>query len=107
LILPLNLRLPQLVIMTRSNGRPEPEVIMNYADGFSYSKGKMEEAFRPGGILEKAPAKAAKDHLVPVPKREDVDLIVHEFEIPRGQAEKVLTENGGDVGKTLRALITP
>ncbi len=46
-----------------------------YADGFAYSKHKMEEAFRPGGFLEKVapkPPAAAKDPL----KREDVDLIV-------------------------------
>lgn len=75
------------------NGRPEPEVIMNvrfqpytlmfthltclqYADGFAYSKGKMEEAFRPGGILEKPPTKPAKDPNAPPIKREDIDLIV-------------------------------
>lgn len=80
--------------MTQSNGRPEPEVIMNvmslcfpqathyslgtyfkYADGLSYSKGKMEEAFRPGGILEKPPTKATKGPL-PALKREDIDLVV-------------------------------
>ncbi|KAF8077619.1 hypothetical protein FPV67DRAFT_3789 [Lyophyllum atratum] len=93
--------------MSRSNGRPEPEVIMNFADGFSYSKGKMEEAFRAGGILDKTPAKVAKDPAVAALKREDVDLIVHEFEIPRSQAEKALVDNGGDVAKALLALITP
>ena len=39
----------------------------------AYSKGKMEEAFRPGGILDK-PYKSAKESLHV--KREDVDLIV-------------------------------
>ncbi|KDR73696.1 hypothetical protein GALMADRAFT_251497 [Galerina marginata CBS 339.88] len=96
--------------MSRSNGRLESEVIMNYADGFAYSKHKLEEAFRAGGFLDKAPAKLpalahAKDPNSPFPKREDVDLIVHEFEISRVQAEKVLSENGGDVGKALRALV--
>ncbi|KJA24298.1 hypothetical protein HYPSUDRAFT_136646 [Hypholoma sublateritium FD-334 SS-4] len=91
--------------MSLSNGRPEPEVIVNYADGFAYSKHKMEEAFRPGGFLEKVapkPPAASRDPL----KREDVDLIVHEFEISRAQAEKVLSENGSDVVKALNALIT-
>lgn len=32
---------------------------------------------------------------------------MHEFEITRPQAEKALLENGGDVGRTIRALITP
>jgi len=92
--------------MSRSNGRPEPEVIINYADGFAYSKGKMDEAFRPGGILDgKGPVKAVKDNSSHAFKKEDVDLIVHEFEIPRNQAEKVLVENGGDITKALRGLV--
>jgi len=80
---------------------------MNYADGFSYSKGKMEEAFRAGGILDKAPPKAVKDASITSLKREDIDLIVHEFEIPRGQAEKALAEHGGDINKTLQSLVSP
>ncbi|GLB34613.1 hypothetical protein LshimejAT787_0201780 [Lyophyllum shimeji] len=93
--------------MSQSNGRPEPEVIMNFADGFSYSKNRMEEAFRAGGILDRAPTKPAKDPAVTALKREDVDLIIQEFEIARPRAEKALAENGGDVVKTLLALITP
>ncbi|KAG5644242.1 hypothetical protein DXG03_008837 [Asterophora parasitica] len=97
--------------MSRSNGRPEAEVIMNFNDGFSYSKGKMEEAFRPGGILEKVPqavgAKPVKDAAVAALKKDDIDLVVREFEIPRAQAEKALVENGGDLVKTLSALIKP
>jgi len=97
--------------MSRSNGRLEAEVIMSYADGYAYSKHKMEEAFRPGGFLDKPPAKSpyalSKDPTLHPPKREDVDIIVHEFEIPRVQAEKVLSENGGDLTKALTALVTP
>ncbi|KAH9484450.1 hypothetical protein JR316_0003932 [Psilocybe cubensis] len=98
--------------MSRTNGRLEPEVIMNYADGFAYSKGKMEEAFRPGGFLDKPAAKSpasianAKESNTPALKREDIDLIVHEFEITRAQAEKALSENDSDIGKTLRALVS-
>ena len=47
--------------------------LFQFADGLSYSKGKMEEAFRPGGLLEK-PYKATKD--TAAVKREDVDIIV-------------------------------
>lgn len=36
----------------------------------------MEEAFRAGGVLEKAPVKAPKDSSAPQVKREDLDLIV-------------------------------
>jgi len=32
-------------------------------------------------------------------------LQVHEFEITKAQAEKVLSENGGDVMKALNALV--
>ncbi|KAF9450246.1 hypothetical protein P691DRAFT_665707 [Macrolepiota fuliginosa MF-IS2] len=93
--------------MARSNGRPEPEVIMNFVDGFSYVKARVEEAYKPGGILEKAPPKPTRDPALAALKREDIDLIVHEFEITRAQAEKALLENGGNVTKTIRALITP
>ncbi|KAF9478506.1 hypothetical protein BDN70DRAFT_879945 [Pholiota conissans] len=99
--------------MSVSNGRPEAEVIVNYADGFAFSKYKMEEAFRNGGFLERPAVKSpaalahARDALGPAPKREDVDLIMHEFEISRAQAEKVLSENGGDVVKALTALVDP
>lgn len=84
--------------LSRANGRPEAEVIVNFADGYSYSKGKMEEAFR-SGLMDKPSPKAGKEaHAF---KREDVDLLVHELEIPRAQAEKMLAANKGDVAKTL------
>lgn len=52
---------------------------VQFTDGFAYSKGKLEEAYR-NGLLDKPPAKPAKDAVGPV-KREDVDLIVglHRF----------------------------
>jgi len=78
-----------------------------FSDGFSYVKGKMEEAFRAGGLLDKTPAKAVKDPAIAALKREDIDLILREFEFVRPQAEKALAENGGDVRKTLIALVTP
>ena len=44
----------------------------------------MEEAFRPGGFLDKPPAKPphtlTKDPTLPPLKREDVDLIVRPIE---------------------------
>lgn len=85
--------------------RPEPEVIVNYQDGYAYSKGKMEEAFR-SGLFEK-PAQKSKDTPKVACKKEDIDLITNEFEIPRAQAEKALAENGGDLMKTIKALLSP
>ena len=37
-------------------------------------------------------------------KKEDVDLIVEEMEIPRSKAEKTLREHQGDVVKALATL---
>ncbi|KAJ7633044.1 hypothetical protein FB45DRAFT_792406 [Roridomyces roridus] len=92
----------------RTNGRPEPEVIMNYGDGFSYVKGTMQEAYRPGGILERppvlTPAPALTKAELQLIRREDVDIIVNEFEIPKTQAERLLVEHKGNVVDALRAL---
>ncbi|KAJ3853497.1 hypothetical protein EV368DRAFT_81503 [Lentinula lateritia] len=88
--------------MSRSNGRPEPEVIMNFSDGYSYSKGKLDSACF--AILENGPVKAVKDSK-PAPKKEDIDLIVNEFEISRARAERALSDNDRDVVKTMHALI--
>jgi len=85
-----------------NNGHPEPEVIVNYADGYAYSKSKFDEGLRI--VLADKPAKPAKTHSNV--KKEDVDLIVSELEIPRGQAERALSDNNGDLAKTLRVLIT-
>jgi len=87
----------------RSNGHPEPEVVVNYADGYAYSKSKFEEGLRI--IFADKPAKPVKTSSNV--KKADVDLIVSELEIPRAQAEKALLDNGGDVVKALQALITP
>jgi len=91
--------------MSRSNGRLESEVIVNFADGLAYSKAKLEDAFR-NGLLDK-PVKPPKEITGVSVKRDDVDLIVHEFDLPRGQAEKALVEAGGDVTKALMTLISP
>jgi len=90
--------------MSRNGRVGDPEVIVNFHDGFAYSKGKMEEVFR-SGLFDKQPTKATKE--IASAKREDVDLIVHELEITRAEAEKVLIEKGGDLHQALRALITP
>ncbi|KAI5118872.1 hypothetical protein M0805_005314 [Coniferiporia weirii] len=86
---------------TLLNGRPEPEVIVNFADGLAYSKGKMEEAFR-NGLFDKPPSKAPKESSNA--KKEDVELIVRELEIPRSQAEKALADAKGVLLDALLAL---
>ncbi|KIK61840.1 hypothetical protein GYMLUDRAFT_42261 [Collybiopsis luxurians FD-317 M1] len=98
--------------MSRSNGRPEPEVIMNFSDGYSYSKSKLDAAcfaileHTPSQIKAAAALKDGKDGKdVKPPRKEDIDLIVNEFEIPRSRAEKALLENDKDVVKTMHALI--
>ena len=47
---------------------------IQYSDGFSYSKGKLEEAYRE--IADKVPAKPHKDPAVAALKKEDIDLVV-------------------------------
>ncbi|GBE81859.1 hypothetical protein BKA93DRAFT_743853 [Sparassis latifolia] len=84
--------------LARSNGRPEPEVIVNFADGCAYSKGKMEEVFR-SGFMDKPVAKHAREP--GSAKRDDIDLLVHELEIPRHQAERLLIEKNGDIVRVL------
>jgi hypothetical protein len=75
----------------RSNGHPEPEVIVNvgdnihlirllncgsqYADGYAYSKSKFEEGLRI--VLADKPPKPAKTQSGL--KKEDIDLIVGHF----------------------------
>ncbi|THV03931.1 hypothetical protein K435DRAFT_774590 [Dendrothele bispora CBS 962.96] len=89
--------------MSFSNGRPEPEVIMNFNDGFSYSKGKLDAAYL--SLIEKSPAKQIVSKEAASLKKEDVDLIVNEFEISRTEAEKALLENEKDLAKTLKSLV--
>ncbi|KAK7040826.1 hypothetical protein VNI00_009422 [Paramarasmius palmivorus] len=92
-------------ILQRSNGRPEPEVIMNFGDGFSYVKGKLDEAYI-AVVTEKEKEKKPKEVITGL-KKEDVDLLMNEFEISRPQAEKALAANDKDVTKTIHALIKP
>jgi hypothetical protein len=46
---------------------------LQFSDGFAYSKGKMDEAFR-SGLFDKQATKSTKE--IVLAKREDVDLIV-------------------------------
>ncbi|KAI0362555.1 hypothetical protein OH77DRAFT_1515780 [Trametes cingulata] len=87
----------------RSNGRPEPEVIVNFLDGQSYAKNKLEEVFRilrldkPYPKPPKAPASTYKS--------EDIDCIVQELEVTRSQAERILSDSGGSVVEALQRAV--
>ncbi|KAG7092945.1 hypothetical protein E1B28_009247 [Marasmius oreades] len=90
--------------MSRSNGtstRPEPEVIMNFADGFSYVKAKLDEAYVAVIGQDLPTAQSQKVQY----KKEDLDLLINEFEISKAQAEKALAANEKDLVKTVQALI--
>ncbi|KAH9900947.1 hypothetical protein C8Q73DRAFT_786363 [Cubamyces lactineus] len=88
---------------SRSNGRPEPEVIASFLDGHSYSKGKLEEASRVLR-LDKPYPKPPKAPLSTF-KAEDIELIAQEFEMARAQAEKILSEANGELAKALNTLV--
>ncbi|KAJ2989566.1 hypothetical protein NUW54_g8743 [Trametes sanguinea] len=89
----------------RSNGRPEAEVIVNFLDGHSYSKGKVQEAFR-ALHLDKPYPKPTKATPSPF-KADDLDMIgqAQEFDTTRVQAEKALAEAQGNVSEALKRLI--
>ncbi|QRV73114.1 hypothetical protein RhiJN_01128 [Ceratobasidium sp. AG-Ba] len=83
--------------------RPEAEVIINFQDGYSYSKGKMDAALT-SGIFEKVAEKKPVDY--PGLNKADVKLIQTEMEVTEIQAKKILSENGGDVVKALLAVVS-
>ncbi|KAG9128508.1 hypothetical protein FRC07_005875 [Ceratobasidium sp. 392] len=83
--------------------RPEAEVIINFQDGFSYSKGRMDAALT-SGIFDKTADKKAIEYTGL--NKADVKLVQTELEITEVQAKKALSENGGDVVKTLLSLVS-
>lgn len=87
-----------------ANGRGgQPEVIVSFVDGQSYSRTRLDEAFRAGFFDRPAPSKAAKETVNA--KKEDVECIVRELELTKPEAERVLTEHGGDLQAALRTLV--
>ncbi|KAF8605449.1 hypothetical protein BDV93DRAFT_554817 [Ceratobasidium sp. AG-I] len=83
--------------------RPEAEVIINFQDGYSYSKGRMDAALT-SGIFDKVPEKKVSDY--PGLSKADIKLVQTEMELTEVQAKKVLGENKGDVVKTLLSLVS-
>jgi len=89
------------------NGRyPDAEVIVTFADGWSYSKTRMAKFQADGGLSSVPPLpKPPKDMDVVVPQKEDVQLIMSEFEVSKPIAEKALVQAQGDLKKALEILI--
>ncbi|CAE6450368.1 unnamed protein product [Rhizoctonia solani] len=83
--------------------RPEAEVIINFQDGYSYSKGRMEAALT-SGVLEKSAEKKAVEYAGL--SKADIKLVQTEMEVTEAQAKKALSENDGDVVKTLLSLVS-
>ncbi|KAI9571272.1 hypothetical protein HD554DRAFT_2074791 [Boletus coccyginus] len=80
----------------------EAEVIAQFNDGYSYSKTKLDASLREL-VHDRKSVKSVKGQVAV--KKDDVDFVVKEFDISQAQAEKALSENGGDLDKTLRALV--
>ncbi|CAE6389462.1 hypothetical protein RSOLAG22IIIB_03182 [Rhizoctonia solani] len=83
--------------------RPEAEVIINFQDGFSYSKGRMDAALT-SGVLEKPAEKKVTDYSGL--NKADVKLVQTEMEVTEAQAKKALSEHDGDIVKTLLSLVS-
>ncbi|KAF8315164.1 carbohydrate kinase [Clavulina sp. PMI_390] len=89
-----------------SNGKPEAEVIVEFQDGLSYNKKRLEEAFASGAF--EAPARKPKEapHGVDI-KKDHLELLIKEFEITKAQAEKALVQHKGDLTATINTLVAP
>ncbi|KAF8559847.1 hypothetical protein OG21DRAFT_1480566 [Imleria badia] len=83
------------------NGR-EAEVIAQFNDGYSYSKTKLDASLREL-VQDRKSVKSVKGQVAV--KKDDVDLVMKEFDITQAQAEKALSENEGDLDRTLLALV--
>ncbi|KAK8854589.1 hypothetical protein IAR55_003328 [Kwoniella newhampshirensis] len=103
-----------------STGRvPQGEVIMDFADGGSYVKQKLEDAvleIEKRRITKEEGAKAqkamqaldvGKASSVPGVKGEDVDYIVTQLGISKEEAEEGLKAGNGDLVKALLKLVQP
>ncbi|RXK42284.1 hypothetical protein M231_00274 [Tremella mesenterica] len=100
-----------------SSGRlPQPEVIMDFADGGTYIKDKLESAvlqlekrrlMKEEGTKAQRAMEALEVKPVIDSKSEDVDLAVSQIGCTKDQAETALRAENGDLVKALIRLITP
>ncbi|GFZ51880.1 hypothetical protein JCM24511_09648 [Saitozyma sp. JCM 24511] len=104
-------------VASSSSGRvPQGEVIMEFADGGSYIKHKLEHSVLElekrritkdeGAKAEKA-MKALDIKPVESVNSEDVDFVVSQLGCSKELAENALREEKGDLVKTLIKLVQP
>lgn len=94
---------------------------VQFSDGLSYSKTKLEELYR-SGFFDPKPKKKT---VTPPQKKEDVDFLVgthlhstgqrktkdfqfsqmKEFEISKTEAEKTLAQNDGNLAKSIEYIL--
>ncbi|ORY35827.1 hypothetical protein BCR39DRAFT_512427 [Naematelia encephala] len=101
-----------------SSGRvPQGEVIMDFADGGSYIKHRLENAVLEleRRRIEKEKAQNAAKAVEALDlsngnssvKPQDVDFVIAQLGIKRDEAQKALQEENGDLVKTLIKLVKP
>jgi NACalpha-BTF3-like transcription factor len=94
------------------SGAADLERITDYAEEKEISAGSLNNAMNAmNAISDKrktnAEQKAEREkHLASIKvKKEDIEIIVNEFEIAKQRAERVLKENNGDLEAALSSLI--
>ncbi|CAF0718132.1 unnamed protein product [Brachionus calyciflorus] len=92
-----------------NTGAADLEKVTDYAEEKEISGGNLDNAINAITDKRRRDAEQKADlekRLASVKvKKEDVDVVVQEFEVPRPKAERVLKENNGDLQAALTALL--
>jgi len=92
-----------------NSGAADLEKVTDYAEEKEISAGDALEAFNVINDKRKQEAdlkEQREKHLASVKvKKEDVELILNEFEITKIKAERILKENNGDLSAAMKTLI--
>ena len=92
-----------------NTGAADLEKVTDYAEEKEISAGDALEAFNAINDKRKQEAdlkEQREKQLASVKvKKEDVELILNEFEITKLKAERILKENNGDLSAAMKALI--